>query len=41
MLEMLLIMTGVGATATIAIVVAGLEWRALFGYWRGSRGKHP
>ncbi|MGY3341985.1 hypothetical protein ACVWZ4_004364 [Bradyrhizobium sp. USDA 4472] len=38
MLEMILIMTGVG-TATMAIMVAGLEWQALFGYWR-LRGKH-
>ena len=38
MLEMVLIMMGVG-TAAIAIMVAGLEWQALFGYWR-SRGKH-
>ncbi|SFV18952.1 hypothetical protein SAMN05192541_14324 [Bradyrhizobium arachidis] len=38
MLEMLLVMTGVG-TATMALIVAGLEWQALRGYWR-SRGKH-
>ena len=38
MLEMLLIMVGIGTTA-IAIVVACMEWRALFGYWRASRGK--
>lgn len=39
MLEMLLIMTSLG-TAMIALIIAGLEWRALVGYWRGSRGEH-
>ena len=38
MLEMVLIMMGFG-TAMMAIIVAGLEWQALFNYWRGSRRK--
>lgn len=40
MLEMLLITTGIG-TALIAIIIAGLEWQAIVGYWRGSKGKRP
>ncbi|MGY8706034.1 hypothetical protein RAD16_09855 [Bradyrhizobium sp. 18BD] len=40
MLEMLLIMTGVG-TAAIALIIAAMEWRALVGYRRGSRARLP
>ena len=36
MLEMLLVMSGVG-TALIASIVIVFEWRALVGYWRISR----
>lgn len=40
MLEMLLMMTGVG-TAMIALIIVAMEWRALVGYWRASRNKAP
>ncbi|SFQ20286.1 hypothetical protein SAMN05216330_1197 [Bradyrhizobium sp. Ghvi] len=40
MLEMILIITGLG-TALVGSIIVVFEWRALVGYWRGSRGKHP
>ncbi|MBB4427980.1 hypothetical protein GGD66_006566 [Bradyrhizobium sp. CIR48] len=40
MLEMILIMSGLG-TALVAIVVVVFEWRALVGFWRASRRRHP
>jgi hypothetical protein len=40
MLEMILIISGI-ATALLGSIILVFEWRALVGYWRGSRGHHP
>jgi hypothetical protein len=36
MLEMVLLMTGIG-TVIIGTVIAAFEWRSLVGYWRLKR----
>ena len=38
MLEMILIITGLG-TALVGSIIVVFEWRALVGYWRGSRNQ--
>jgi hypothetical protein len=40
MLEMVLIMFCLGTTL-VAITVVVFEWRALIGYWRDARRRHP
>ncbi|WP_270164068.1 hypothetical protein [Bradyrhizobium xenonodulans] len=40
MLEMILLMSGLG-TALLGSIIIVFEWRALVGFWRGSKGKHP
>ncbi|MCS3979719.1 hypothetical protein ABIF68_003982 [Bradyrhizobium japonicum] len=39
MLQMILIMAGLGA-ALMGIIVIAFEWRALVGYWRVKKRPH-